>query len=107
MNLMKSHSTLSQLPLVVHSLHLGKDIDQLKDAISQHIIDVDVTLCIDSKSSTHGYLASTGDDDLQIAYIQYGLDSMVQCLQDDVFCLVIPFAGEHRIRHNKINKKTQ
>lgn len=101
---MESKPTLKLLPLVVHSIHLGRDIDQLREAISQHVIDVDITLCADNKFGIDGYLASTGDNDLQIAYIQYGLNSMVQCQQDDVFCLVIPFDGDHRIRHNKINQ---
>lgn len=102
---MGSHSDSSRLPLVVHSLHLGRDIDELRDAISQHIIDVDISLCADTQILAEGYLACTGDSDLQIAFIQYGLNAIVQCQQDDVFCLVIPFDGQHVIEHCHSNQE--
>lgn len=91
------------LPLLMRSVHLGNNLDELRASIRSNIIGVELGILDQADNSNEGYLAHTEVEDLQVSFIRYGAGVRVQCQQDDVYCFVIPYGGQCCIRHNKIS----
>lgn len=91
------------LPLTIHSRHISKDVGLLHDAINNSIINIDLSIDPIAHKRFESYLADIQQTDFQASFIQYGANTNVLCLQDNYYCLVIPYSGEHAIQHNKFN----
>ncbi|EAT11435.1 AraC family transcriptional regulator [Bermanella marisrubri] len=89
--------TQEAYPMALFSHHLGKDVDLLRKAIDDYIVNVDVT-SLDTQVSLDGYLADISSEDMQVSYVRFGMNVNVACFHDDVYCLVVPLAGEARIQ---------
>lgn len=92
-----------ELPLTIFSRHLSKDIGQLHDAINNSIVDIDVSIDPVNNNKLESYLADLKQHDFQTSFIRYGLNTSVQCLQDDYYCIVVPYTGHHTIQHKVFN----
>ncbi|WP_396587916.1 AraC family transcriptional regulator [Bermanella sp. R86510] len=90
--------TQDEFPLALYSHHLGKDLDQLRKAIDEQIIEVKVSTDI-RRPEYDGYMANLSCADIQVGYVMYGTRVNVMCEHDDVFCLVIPLAGWSRVSY--------
>jgi AraC-like DNA-binding protein len=95
--------TSIELPLVIYSHHVSKDVEQLHDAINQSIVNIEVSIEASNQPRLESYLADIKHDDFQASFIRYGVNTHVCCLQDNFYCLVIPYAGKHTIKHPKYN----
>jgi len=91
------------LPLSIFSRHLSTDVGQLHDAINKSIVDIDVTIDSSCNCRLESYLADFKQEDFQASFIQYGVRTQIQCLQDNYYCIVIPYSGQHSIRHKEFN----
>lgn len=101
--------TQEAYPMALFSHHLGKDVDLLRKAIDDYIVNIDVT-SLDTQASLDGYLADITSPDMQVSYVRFGMNVNVGCSHDNVYCLVVPLAGEASIhiplwRHPLVKKK--
>ena len=92
-----------ELPLTIFSRHISRDVGQLHDAINNSIVNIDIAIDPYPHQKFESYLADLKQDNFQASFIRYGANTNVQCLQDNYYCIVVPYAGQHCIRHREYN----
>ncbi|GAA6134713.1 hypothetical protein NBRC116188_15020 [Oceaniserpentilla sp. 4NH20-0058] len=93
--------TQETYPMAMFSSHLGKNTKLLLKAIDEYTQDVHINIrYVGCGMSLNGYIAGAETNEIQVSCFRYGIDVEVHCLQDNVFCFVIPLAGKASIQIN-------
>lgn len=92
------YSNWARWPLFLHSRHLARDLDALRETVNHEMVGIDVT-CLANQHVDMGYMAHVRLPGFEVGFIRYGMDVRVLCQLDNFYTFVLPYNGKARLYH--------
>jgi AraC-like DNA-binding protein len=90
------YSNWARWPLFLHSRHLARDLDALRETVNQEMVGIDVT-CLAKQHVDMGYMGHVKLPGFEVGFIRYGMDVRILCQLDNFYTFVLPYNGKARL----------